>query len=228
GLLVPADRSQAGYRLYCESDLERLTRILYYRELGFGLDEIATLLDDNDVGARLRHQHKLLTEQMHRIQAMVAALVKEMEATMSGHQLTAEEKLEIFGDAYDPDWEDEARQRWGSTEAWQQSQQRTASFTKADWQQVKADDDAFNADLAATFQSGAAPDSPQALALAERHRQMIERFYDRSYAMHRGLAEMYLADERFTAYFEDRATGLAQWFHDAIHANAEQHPDAQG
>jgi hypothetical protein len=68
----------------------------------------------------------------------------------------------------------------------------------------------------------------QATALAEEHREMIGQFYDCSYAMHRGLADMYLADERFTRTYEDLAPGLAQWVHDAIHANADQHPDDQG
>ena len=67
-----------------------------------------------------------------------------------------------------------------------------------------------------------------ALALAERHRGMIGQYYDCSYAMHRGLADMYLADERFTKNYEDLAQGLAQWIHDAIHANADRHPQEQG
>ncbi len=229
GLLVPSDRSSTGYRLYSECDLDRLTRVLYYRELGFSLQDIATLLDDTDtkvgVGEHLERQHKLLTERLHRLQAMVASIEKEMEATMTGHQLTPEEKLEIFGADYDPGWESEAEQRWGGTDAWRQSQARTNKFSKDDWRRVKAEGDAFNADLVSAFTSGAAPDSEQAMALAERHRGMIEQYYDCSYAMQRGLADMYLADERFTRTYEDLAPGLAQWVHDAIHANADRHPE---
>jgi len=232
GLLIPSDRSSTGYRLYSESDLDRLTRILYYRELGFSLEDIAALLTDSaakaGVGGHLERQHKLLTERLHRLQAMVASIEREMEMAMTGNELTPEEKLEIFGADYDPAWESEAEQRWGSTEAWRQSQSRTKNFSKDDWRRVKAEGDSFNADLVAAFTSGAAPDSERALALAERHRSMIEQYYDCSYAMHRGLADMYLADERFTKNYEDLAPGLAQWIHDAIHANADRHPDEQG
>jgi hypothetical protein len=183
---------------------------------------------DANVSEHLERQHKLLTERLRRLQAMVASIEKEMEATMTGNQLTPEEKLEIFGENYDPAWEAEAEQRWGSTEAWKQSQARTSRFTKDDWRRTKSDVEAFNAELVAAFQSGATPDSERAMELAEAHRSGIERFYDCSYAMHRALADMYLADERFTQTYEDLAPGLAQWIHDAIHANADRHPDEQG
>lgn len=119
GLLVPAGRSAAGYRLYSESDCERLSRILYYRELGFPLDDIAALLDDaaRDRYAHLERQHTLLRERLRRVEAMVASLEREMEAHMTGYNLTAAEKLEVFG-GFDPDrYEDEARDRWGDSDA---------------------------------------------------------------------------------------------------------------
>jgi DNA-binding transcriptional MerR regulator len=229
GLLVPAGRSAAGYRQYSDSDLDRLARILYYRELDFSLEDIATMLGDGaSVCEHLARQHKLLSERLRRTQAMVASIEREMEATMTGNDLTPEEKLEIFGADYDPSWEAEAEQRWGNTEAWKQSRRRTARFSQDDWRAVKASGDAFDAELVAAFRSGAAPDSAVAMDLAEKHRGMIGQFYDCSYAMHRGLAEMYLADERFTANYERLAPGLAQWVHDAIQANADRHPDEQG
>ena len=229
GLLVPAGRSHSGYRVYSDADLDRLARILYYRELDFSLDDIATILgNDSSVAEHLARQHKLLTERLARDQAMVAAIEREMEAMMTGNELTPAEKLEIFGADYDSSWEAEAEQRWGSTDVWQQSRRVTSRFSKDDWKRVKAEGDAFDADLVALFTSGAAADSDEAAALAERHRAMIGRFYDCSYAMHRGLADMYLADERFTATYEKLAPGMAQWIHDAIHANADRHPNEQG
>lgn len=240
GLLTPSGRSAAGYRLYSAADLDRLTRILYYRELGFALEDIATLLGDSGDGGdgvhgdaatlaeHLDRQHELLTERLARLQAMVAAIDRERKALAMGSPLTPEEKLEIFGENYDPSWEAEAEQRWGGTDAWRQSAARNKNRSKADWQRLKEEGDAFGADLLAAFTSGAAPDSEQGMALAERHRGMIAQHYDCSYAMHRQLADMYLADPRFTKTYEDMAPGLAQWVHDAIHANADQYPDNQG
>lgn len=237
GLLTPTARTGAGYRLYSPADMDRLTRILYYRELGFGLDGIAELIGTgNDIApdggpALLDHldrQHALLTERLNRVKTMLTAIEKERTAARMNTPLTAEEKLEIFGEDYDPSWETEAEERWGGTDAWQQSKRRTAKYTKADYQRLKDEGDAFGAELVAAFTSGAAPDSDIASALAERHRAQIEQFYDCSYAMHRQLADMYLADARFTKNYEDLAPGLAQWVHDAIHANADRHPEEQG
>jgi MerR family transcriptional regulator, thiopeptide resistance regulator len=227
GLLEPSDRTGAGYRQYSAADLDRLARILYYRDLGFPLDAIGTLLDEAardglDTVEHLRRQHQLLTDRLQRVQAMVQAIEKEMEAAMSGNELSAEEKLEIFGESYDPAYEQEAEQRWGDTDAWKQSQERTKKFSKGDWQQVKDDMDAFNTRLVEVYRSGAKPGSPEANEVAEAHRASIEQFYDCSYEMQRKLADMYLADERFTKNYEDLAPGLAQWIHDAIHANADQ------
>ncbi len=74
---------------------------------------------------------------------------------------------------------------------------------------------------------GAAPDSDEAMALAEEHRRSIETFYDCGYPMHRGLGDMYVQDERFAKTYNDVAPGLAQWLRDAIHANADRAEAAQ-
>lgn len=223
GLLIPNERNRAGYRQYNSADLSRLTKVLYYRELGFPLEEIATLLDDTGVDSlqHLQRQHTLLTERLRRVSNMVEAVEKEMEAHMSGTELSAAEKLEIFGETYDPAYEVEAQQRWGDTPAWAQSQQRTKEFTKADWQQVKDDSDTANAEMVRVFRSGAQPGSAAANEIAENHRASIEFYYDCGYEMQQNLAEMYLADERFTKTYEDLAVGLTQWLRDSIFANAE-------
>lgn len=222
GLLVPSDRSPAGYRLYSDADLDRLGRILYYRELGFTLDAITALLDDASIDpvSHLRRQHRLLTERLERVQAMVAAIERELEATMSGINLTPEDKLAIFGETYREEWETEAKERWGDTKAWAQSRQRTAGFTKDDWIRYKAETDALHSRLVGGFRAGYSPDSSEAMDLAEEHRKWMGLMWDCSPRMHRGLAEMYLADERFRKTYEDLELGLTQWLHDAIHANA--------
>ena len=228
GLLNPSGRSSAGYRQYSSADLDRLTRILYYRDLGFSLDTIATLLDTTGTGQpdpleQLRRQHQLLQDRLARVQAMVTAIETEMEAAMSGNELTAEEKLEIFGEAYDPAYEAEAEERWGDTDMWKQSKERTSRFTKADWQRIKADDDAFYARMVEVYRSGAAPGSSEANEIAEAHRANVGQYYDCSYQMQRNLADMYVADERYRKNYEDRAEGLTQWIHDVVHANADLH-----
>ena len=116
---------------------------------------------------------------------------------------------------------DEARTRWGDTEAYRQSQSRTKSYSDADWAEIKAEMDSIEADFAAAMNGGATPDSEAGMALAERARLHIDqRYYTCSHSMHAALADMYTADERFRAHYDDRAEGLAQFVSDAIKANA--------
>jgi DNA-binding transcriptional MerR regulator len=221
GLLSPSGRSASGYRLYAPDDLDRLHQVLLYRELGFSLEDVAALLDDADPVEHLRRQHRLLLERLERTRSMVAAVEKEMEARAMGISLTPEERFEVFGD-FDPDqYEEEVQERWGETDAYKESQRRTSSYTKEDWVRIKAEGEDVEARFAAAMQAGVPADSEQAMDIAEEHRQQISRnFYDCPPEMHAGLGRMYVEDERFTAHYESRATGLARYVSEAVQANA--------
>ncbi|MDI1463627.1 MerR family transcriptional regulator [Catellatospora sp. KI3] len=223
GLLSPSERSHSGYRRYDDADLERLQQIRYYRELGFSLEEIAAILADPgaDATAHLRRQHELLTARIRRMQEMVTAIEFAMEASKVGIQLTPEERFEVFGDFDPDDHAEEAERRWGGTDAYKESARRTAQYSKEDWLRHKAANEDWGGRFTALMDSGAAADSAAAMALAEEHRQLISQwFYECSYEIHTGLADMYLADERFTATYEAIKPGMTRFLHDAIHANA--------
>ncbi|MEO3778198.1 MerR family transcriptional regulator [Micromonospora sp. B11E3] len=223
GLLSPSGRSPAGYRRYDDADLERLQLIRYYRELGFPLEEIATILDDPDTdpAAHLRRQHELLTGRITRLQEMVAAIEFAMEASRMDIRLTPEERFEVFGD-FDPDAHaEEAQRRWGGSEAYRESARRVAGYGKEDWLRNKAENADWGRRFVEVMDSGAPADGPTAMALAEEHRQLVSRwFYECTYEIHTGLADMYVADERFTAYYEAIRPGMAAYLNEAIHANA--------
>jgi DNA-binding transcriptional MerR regulator len=126
GLLVPSGRTAAGYRVYGTDDLSRLQRVLAYRELGFRLDEIGPLLDDDtDVADELRRQARLLRDQGARLLRMAAAIETNLEARRMGIELEPHEMLEVFGEQDPTQYAAEAEQRWGDTEAYRQSQQRS-------------------------------------------------------------------------------------------------------
>lgn len=226
GLLSPGERSPAGYRLYNESDLERLERILFYKELGFPLEDIVKILSDPKAGTadHLRRQHKLLGRRIGRLQAMVSSLEYEMEAQQMGISLTPEERIEIFGDFLDSGYAEEAEERWGGTEPWKESQRKAASYTKADWLRIKQEGGDVERRFVEAMNAGIAPDSPEAMDLAEEHRGQITKwFYECSYEIHRGLGQMYVDDPRFKARYDGIAPGLAEYSRDAFAANAERH-----
>ncbi len=222
GLVVPSVRTPAGYRGYTDADIERLHLVLVYRSVGLPLDEIRALLDDPsaDVLGHLRRQHGLLLEQAERLQRTIKAVEELMNARRKGIQLTAEEQVEIFGTtAFGEEYAAEAEQRWGETDAWKQSLQRVSQFSKQDWIAIKAEGDALLEALAQAKRGGVKPGSAEANELAARHRSSIERFYDCGDEIHRNLVEMYLADERFTRYYDDVEPGLAQFVHDIVVAS---------
>ena len=217
GLVVPSVRTPAGYRGYTDADIERLHLVLVYRSVGLPLEEIRALLDDADVLGHLQRQHRLLLERADQLQHTIKAVEELMNAHRSGMQLTAEEQVEIFGTTeFGGEYAVEAEERWGDTDAWKQSQQRVSTFSKQDWIDIKAEGDALLQALAEAKRGGVAPGSPEADALADRHRASIDRFYDVDREMHVGLAQMYLADERFTRYYDDVEPGLAQYVHDIV------------
>ena len=226
GLLKASGRTGAGYRRYADVDLDRLERILFYRELGFGLDQIKDVMTagDGDALAHLRRQHAVLLDRIARLNRMAAAVEKAMEARTMGISLTPEERFEVFGDFNPDDHAAEVEERWGGTEAFRESARRTARYTKADWKRIQGGAQAVVMRVVEAMNAGRAADSPEAMDAAEAHRQQIsDAYYDCSYEIHLGLAEMYVADPRFAATYEKVAPGLASYLRDAIRANAARH-----
>ncbi|MEV2193229.1 MerR family transcriptional regulator [Streptomyces phaeochromogenes] len=226
GLLVPSERSHAGHRRYGDEDLDRLQQILFYRELGFPLDEVAALLDDpeTDPRAHLRRQHELLTVRIEKLQKMAAAVEHAMEARTMGINLTPEEKFEVFGDKDPEEHAEEAERRWGGTEAYAESQRRAARYTKDDWKRMQAEVASWGERYDTLMEAGEPATGERAMDMAEEHRQHISQwFYDCSYEIHRGLGEMYMSDERFKEFYDSMRPGLAEHLRDAITANAARH-----
>jgi DNA-binding transcriptional MerR regulator len=223
GLLVPKRRSRAGYRLYDESDLLRLQQILIQRELGLPLERIKAVLDDPafDRRAALEEQRRLLSERAEQTQAMLRA-VEHALAVIDGRKEVSTMNLKQIFDGFDPaKYEDEARERWGQTDAYRVSKQRTERYTAEDWQRLKEEQTLIYADAFQLMKAGRAPDSPEALAVAERHRASIDRwFYPCSRQMHRGLSDLYENDARFAENIDRHGEGLTTFLIAAIRANA--------
>ena len=119
---------------------------------------------------------------------------------------------------------EEVRERWGHTDAYRQSAARTTSYSESVWAEIKAELESIESDFADAMVQGIAPDADAARALAERARLHIDRrYYACSHEMHSALADMYTADDRFRAHYEDRVDGLAEYVAAAIKANAARH-----
>lgn len=222
GLVTPSARSAAGYRLYAREDLERLQSVLFYRELGFGLDDIRTVLGDDgfDRLQALRAQRALLDDESRRLRRMVRAIDDAITALEEGVPMNDEAMFAVFGEQQRA-IQAEAEERWGGTDPYRQTRKRTAVYTQQDWEELKLESEAIMTAIAEVYRGGAAADSEAAMDAVEAHRvQISERFYDCPHEMQVQLGAMYVQDPRFRATYEDLADGLAVWVRDAIVANA--------
>lgn len=214
GLLKPADVSASGYRLYSRGDLERLQQILFFRELGFALEEIKEIIDRPgfDRSAALRKHRQLLVERRERLTALIASVDRTLTAMERGVTMDEKDMFEGFDQSK---YEEEARQRWGHTDAYKESMRRTKHYTKEDWDAIKAESGEIQQGLADLMDR--APADPAVQELIGRWRKLIsERFYNCSIDMLRGLGEAYVADERFTAFYEKVRPGMAKFLKAAI------------
>ena len=166
-------------------------------------------------------QRVLLAKRTHRLEAMLDLIDKTPAAQIEGIPMGHLEMSEVFGDFDPSDHEDEVKERWGETDACQESARRTRRYAKEDWARFKAESDAVNADIAELMDEGVAPSDPRAMDAVERHRLLIDAwFYPCSPEMHVQLGRMHVADPRFAATYEKIHPGMAQYMCDAIAANA--------
>lgn len=227
GLLSPSGRSGAGYRLYSDTDLARLQQILFYRELGFSLDEIAEILKDPQANAleQLRARLRELSEEIGRLQRLAEVAEQAIEVRQTGVELTPAERFEVFGEiGFDLSYATEAQLKWQDSPGQKESMARAAAHTKEDWRQLMGEAAAWRAELLAAFDDGEPADGERAMDLAEEHRWHIARWFTTCPPdMHRRIAEDFATDPRAFALVvppSQQRPGLAAYLCKAVHANA--------
>ena len=222
GLVHPSRRSDAGYRLYCETDIMRIQQVLVYRQTGMSLADIKEVLDEPgaDAVTHLRRQRELLQGQVSHLQQMLLSIDTILDMQQLGGRLSLAETVEIWGTDWDPVYLAEAQAKWGDTEEWAESARRKARMTRADGEQAHSETVALETALAEAMHSGVEPGSPEANALARWHRKDLNRWFEVSTSKQVVIARSYVADERYARYYDKRAPGLAAWVKDVIDAGA--------
>ena len=217
GLLVPQARQRSGQRLYGDSELLRLQQILALRELGLGLAEIATVLaGETDIAESIARRIRELAEERRRIGDQLASLEMTLERLKRGEPLMAEEMYEGF--AKDP-YADEAQQRWPDQYA--ESQRRLRSMSKDEQRALFESGNQTRRELADLFIAGAAVEDLTVQQLIGQHYKWVAAFWTPNRAAYIALGEMYVADPRFTANYDELAPGLAQFICDGMRVWAE-------
>lgn len=220
GLAPPSRIGDNGYRWYDEAALARLQRVLLLRELGLPLAQIGQVLDRQaDETAALRAHLDWLRVEQSRLHRLAASVQRTLTAREEGATMTAHDMFDGFDHTQ---YRQEVQQRWGeaayaSSDAWWRGM---SDEQRAGW---KADLAALQADWAAAAAEGVDPSSARAQALAARHVAWLGSVPgtpgaggppDEGYVL--GLAQMYVADERFTAQYGGPAG--AAFVRDTLHA----------
>jgi DNA-binding transcriptional MerR regulator len=225
GLLVPTARSASGYRLYDDDDVIRLQQIIVARELGLALEEIQKSLDDPSFDRRqaLLSQRTQLTQRAEETAAMIAAVDCALSLMDTEDKENSMDMKRLFNGFDTSKYDEEAKQRWGHTDAYKESTRRVQRYSAEDWQRFGAEQAAIYGDAFSALQAGKAPDSPGVMAIAERHRLSIDRwFYPCSVEMHEALALGYAEDARFAENIDKYGAGLTPFLVAAIRANSQQ------
>lgn len=218
GLLKPSSvDEQNGYRFYDERCLERMQEILFYRELDFPLKDIQAILSspDYDKQTALKEQKHLLTLKKKRLERLITAL----DSAMKGENLT----MNIFDnsefEAQREQYAKEAKEKWGATDAYKESAEKTSGYSKEKWNEVNVGMNALMAEFAACRKNGFASDSTEAQAIVKKWQDYISaNFYSCTTEILAGLGEMYVADERFKANIDSHGDGTADFMREAIAA----------
>lgn len=216
GLLSPSEITQAGYRLYDAHALARLEQILFFRELGFALQEIREMMASPDYDAReaMKRQRTLLEMQKRRIDAMITRLDVAIEGKgtpeTEGFDMNEIEKTKRR-------YAEEARARWGSTDAYAQSEKRTAKYGKDDWQEIQSGMTRLFDAFAAVRELDAQDARVQAL-VKDWQRYITDHFYACTDEILAGLGQMYVCDERFRMNIDKSGEGTAACMSHAIAA----------
>lgn len=224
GLLQPARRTGADYRVYGQDEVSRLQQILFYRELGLPLDQIRAILNSPDFDRQAALQSHLaeLTKRRDRLDALILTVQNTLIEEQGGTKMSDREKFEAFkADALRENEEKygpEIREKYGDV-AVETTNAQIMGMTETqydDWRQCGAD---LQALLEQAVLSGTAPNGPEGLRIAELHKKWLS-FTMPKYdpRQHAGIAQLYVSDTRFAAQYDRTVPGCAQFLRDAVAA----------
>jgi DNA-binding transcriptional MerR regulator len=199
--LLPAHRTPSGYRCYRQMDLVRLQRILLLRDMGMGLSEIAEVLDgQTDDTAALNAHLDHLRQESRRLQRQIAAVERTIARLKNQEKLMADDMFDGFDHTQ---YRQEVEERWGE-QAYADGDRWWRSSTGEDKRAYLQEHESIAAAWAHARAQGLPVDSDEVQQIAARHTAWITiGWQGRSPSAEAlvGLAEMYVADERFAANY---------------------------
>ena len=221
-LLSPKRKSSNGYRIYGEQEIEKLQQILFYRNLGLPLEKIKQILDDahfDSETALLEHRQHLLTKK-----AQINQLLNTIDKTLANNRgeskMSDKEKFEGFKkeliEINEEQYGEEIREKYGA-EAVEQSKKQFAGLNQVEYERMQQLGTQLLDELKVAMQTTNSK-SEEVLKIAAMHKEWLSFTWPTySKEAHRGVAQMYVDDPRFTKYYDEPAgKGAAAFLRDAI------------
>lgn len=223
GLLCPMRMEGNGYRVYGEKEVDLLQQILFYRELEVPLKKIKQIVHNEnfDKEKELREQLEALVQKRNQIDTLINNLKKTI-STFKGEMVMSDEekfqgfKLELI-DENEKKYGKEVREKYGDAMI-EQTNAKFASMSQENWEKTQKLNEQILKLLKEAFETGN-PADEKAQRVCELHRQWLCMFWAEgtySKEAHLALAEGYVADERFTAYYDKVGKGCTKFLRDAI------------
>jgi len=223
GLLAPSARTEAGYRIYSKDDIERLQQILFFKELDFPLSKIIEILKNPEFDRReaLKMQAELLAKRAERYLKLSQLAKRTLKGLKGGAIMNNKDMFNGFDyekmEEEQKQYEGEVKERWGNSEAYKVSKEKTSKYTKEDWERINDIQMKNLKELCDLYNTKVPHDEPRVQEVVDKARRFIsDNFYECSLETLSGLGQMYISDERFTAYYEKCAPGLVAYYNDAI------------
>lgn len=222
GILKPARINSSGYRIYGETEIDRLQQILFYRELDVDLESIRKIITSpsfSETKALEEHREKLLTKREH-LDQLIANVEKTIAFKEGRIQMSNDEKFEAFKDKMieenEKKYGKEIRSKYGEEQV-EKSNQKLKKMTQTQFADAEKLGEEVLETLNQAFLTGD-PAGELAQKTADLHRQWLSIYWDHySKEAHAGVAQMYVDDERFAKYYEKDHPGAAKFLRDAVH-----------
>ncbi len=222
GILKPARINSSKYRIYGQAQVDLLQQILFYREMEVSLDtikEIITAQDFNEEKALEHHLAKLLAEKKQ-LDILIENVKKTLEYKKGNINMSDNEKFQGLKkkliDENEQKYGKEIREKYGD-ETINESNQRMMNMTKAQYEEFEQLGQEVLNTLEEAYATGD-PSGELAQKTADLHKKWLTfTWKEYSKEAHAGIAQMYVDDERFTAYYDKKQPGLAAFLRDAVH-----------
>lgn len=221
GILKPARINSSGYRIYGEEEIDILQQILFYKELGINLDAIKSILEDPSFNklTSLKDHHSKLLEKRKQLDLLITNVEQTIASVKGDVKMANKEKFKGFKqkmiDDNEKKYGKEIREKYGN-DTIDKSNKLFANMSEDDYNKFTFLSEEINKTLLEAFKTND-PSSELAQKVANMHKEWLLYTWPKySKEAHAGLAQMYVDDERFKAYYDKEQDGLAEFLRDSI------------